>query len=114
MALAEPPSQSIDPLTSQHHVGFPKGPPIDGPFNISTSQHGPTNNVTSSGTSPAHAAAYPALNLQLEDHHIDDVRSLRVIVIGAGLAGILAGILLPAKVPGIQLTILEKNADVVK
>jgi len=32
--------------------------------------------------------------------------------VGAGLAGINAGILLPAKVPGINLTIFEKNADV--
>lgn len=38
---------------------------------------------------------------------------MRVGVIGAGLAGITAGILLPAKVPGIKLTIYEKNADVV-
>jgi hypothetical protein len=36
---------------------------------------------------------------------VDDVK--------AGLAGINAGILLPAKVPGIQLTIFEKNEDVV-
>jgi hypothetical protein len=57
--------------------------------------------------------SYPASNLELPDHHIDEVRSLRVTVIGAGLAGILAGILLPAKVPNIQLTILEKNTDVV-
>lgn len=34
-------------------------------------------------------------------------------VIGAGLAGVTAGALLPAKVPGIQLTIIDKNADVV-
>jgi cation diffusion facilitator CzcD-associated flavoprotein CzcO len=33
-------------------------------------------------------------------------------VIGAGLSGINAGILFPAKVPGIDLTIFEKNADV--
>lgn len=32
-------------------------------------------------------------------------------MIGAGLSGITAGILLPAKVPGLQLTIFEKNAD---
>lgn len=55
--------------------------------------------------------AYPASDLDLLDHHIDDVRSLRVIVIGAGLSGILAGILLPAKVPKIRLTILEKNDE---
>lgn len=58
-------------------------------------------------------ASYPKSDLELVDHHIDDVRSLRVVVIGAGLSGILAGILLPVKVPKIQLTILEKNDDVV-
>ncbi|PNS16197.1 Thiol-specific monooxygenase [Sphaceloma murrayae] len=57
-------------------------------------------------------ASYPASRLQLEDRYIDDTRPLRVTVIGAGLAGILAGILLPAKVPGIELTIIEKNDDV--
>jgi L-2-hydroxyglutarate oxidase LhgO len=34
-------------------------------------------------------------------------------VIGAGIAGITAGVLLPRKVPGIQLTIFDKNSDVV-
>ena len=34
-------------------------------------------------------------------------------MIGAGLSGITAGILLPAKVPGIDLTIFDKNADFV-
>ncbi|KAF4547823.1 Pyridine nucleotide-disulfide oxidoreductase-like protein 14 [Elsinoe fawcettii] len=57
-------------------------------------------------------ASYPKSNFKLEDHYIDDARPLRVTVIGAGLAGITAGILLPAKVPNIQLTILEKNHDV--
>ena len=56
---------------------------------------------------------YPKSNLSLEDHFIDEPRSLKVIVIGAGLAGILAGILLPLKVPRIDLIILEKNSDVV-
>lgn len=56
---------------------------------------------------------YPKSDLQIVDHHIDDVRSLNVVIIGAGLSGILAGILLPFKVPKIQLTILEKNDDVV-
>jgi len=57
---------------------------------------------------------YPKSDLKLENRHIDNVRSLRVTVIGAGLAGVLAGILLPEKVPEIQLTILEKNSDVVR
>lgn len=39
--------------------------------------------------------------------------SFKVAVIGAGLTGITAGILLKAKVPQIDLTIIEKNADVV-
>ncbi|KAG6035551.1 hypothetical protein E4U41_006010 [Claviceps citrina] len=47
----------------------------------------------------------------LVDRFIDEPRALRVAVIGGGLAGILAGILLPAKVPGIQLEIFEKNKD---
>lgn len=57
---------------------------------------------------------YPVSKLQLDHGHcIDHVRELKVAVIGAGLAGINAGILLPAKVPGIKLTIFEKNSDVV-
>ncbi len=51
--------------------------------------------------------------LLLEDTTVDDVRPLRVAVIGAGLSGVLAGILLPAKVPKIELTIFEKNTEVV-
>ncbi|KIW81185.1 hypothetical protein Z517_04210 [Fonsecaea pedrosoi CBS 271.37] len=56
--------------------------------------------------------AYPKSNVQLLDHHIDEGRSLKVVIIGAGLSGILAGILLPVKVPKIELIILEKNDDV--
>lgn len=49
----------------------------------------------------------------LVDRYADEPRTLRVAVIGAGISGIIAGVLLPAKVPGIELTIFEKNADVV-
>ncbi|EFX00603.1 flavin-binding monooxygenase [Grosmannia clavigera kw1407] len=49
--------------------------------------------------------------IELVDRFIDEPRPLRVAVIGGGLTGITAGILLPAKVPGIQLTIYEKNED---
>ncbi|CAK7211031.1 hypothetical protein SEUCBS140593_001030 [Sporothrix eucalyptigena] len=55
---------------------------------------------------------YPATTFHIEDHPVDERRNLRVVVIGAGLAGITAGVLLPHKVPGIHLTIFEKNADV--
>lgn len=57
--------------------------------------------------------SYPESDLKLEDRFIDDFRPLRVAVIGAGLSGILSGILLPAKLPNVQLTIFEKNKDVV-
>lgn len=68
---------------------------------------------------------------ELEDHCVDEVRQLKVVrliwlylinllnltvqvvVIGAGISGITAGVLFPAKVPGIDLTIYEKNSDVV-
>lgn len=52
-------------------------------------------------------------DFKLTDAPIDEVREVKVAVIGAGVTGITAGILLPAKVPRINLTILEKNDDVV-
>ncbi|THV71836.1 FAD/NAD(P)-binding domain-containing protein [Aureobasidium pullulans] len=55
---------------------------------------------------------YPT-DFKIHEHPIDEIRELKVAVIGAGLAGIIAGALLPAKVPGINLTILEKNEDLV-
>ena len=59
------------------------------------------------------ATSYPVTDFELENRPLDDVRALRVVVVGAGLSGILAGILLPVKVPAISLTIFEKNSDVV-
>lgn len=52
--------------------------------------------------------------LNLVDRFIDEPRRLRVVVIGAGLSGVIAGALLPAKVPGIELTIYDKNEEVVR
>ncbi len=57
---------------------------------------------------------YPASPIELIDRFIDEPRPLRVAVIGGGLSGILAGILLPAKVPRVKLTIYEKNKDFVR
>lgn len=50
---------------------------------------------------------------ELEEHPIDQVRPIKVGLIGAGLTGITAGVLLPNKVPGLDLRIYDKNADVV-
>ena len=68
---------------------------------------------TSISDDAAQSPVHSKPNLSLEDHFIDEPRRLRVAVIGGGLAGILAGILFPAKVPGINLVIYEKNKDVV-
>ncbi|KAI0907693.1 4-hydroxyacetophenone monooxygenase [Ustulina deusta] len=61
---------------------------------------------------PPEMSGYPKAKFELEDRYIDEPRSLKVVVIGAGLTGITTGALLPRKVPGIRLTIFEKNADV--
>ncbi|OBR04836.1 4-hydroxyacetophenone monooxygenase [Colletotrichum higginsianum IMI 349063] len=55
---------------------------------------------------------YDDFPIKLVERYIDEPRELRVAVVGAGLSGVLAGILLPAKVPGIKLSVYEKNADV--
>ncbi|PSK55458.1 Thiol-specific monooxygenase [Elsinoe australis] len=90
--------------------GF-KGPAVSAAKDLQILQ--PEISADASNTAPhGTESSYPKSNLKLEDRLIDDVRPLRVTVVGAGLAGIIAGILLPAKVPGIQLTILEKNSDV--
>lgn len=53
-------------------------------------------------------------SFELEEHPIDEVRPIKVGVIGAGLSGITAGVLLPAKLPGLDLRIYDKNEDVVR
>ncbi|KAM0416000.1 hypothetical protein ACHAPT_013055 [Fusarium lateritium] len=50
--------------------------------------------------------------LQLEDHPIDENPPIRAVVVGSGISGITAGILLPAKVPNLDLTIYERNEDI--
>lgn len=62
---------------------------------------------------PQQIPLYPKSRLTLLDRFIDQPRELRVAVIGGGLSGILAGVMLPAKVPNIKLTIYEKNHDFV-
>ncbi|TVY28748.1 putative sterigmatocystin biosynthesis monooxygenase [Lachnellula hyalina] len=51
-------------------------------------------------------------HLEIEEHAIDDTPPLKAIVVGAGIGGINAGIILPQKVPGLDLKIYEKTSDV--
>ena len=83
------------------------------------SQNGVTNGhnshlETETTHEPRDNPSYPkSSDFQVENHPIDKPRRLKVVVIGAGLSGIIAGVLLPVKVPGIDLKIYEKNSDVV-
>lgn len=52
--------------------------------------------------------------LILENHPVDERLPLKAIVVGAGITGITAGVLLPAKVPGLSLTIYERHSDIVR
>jgi hypothetical protein len=71
-----------------------------------------TQQATTAASRPKFS--YQSPTVDLVDRFIDQPRPLRVAVIGGGLSGILAGVLLPKKVPGIQLTIFEKNLDLVR
>ncbi len=48
----------------------------------------------------------------MDSRCIDDYRPLRVIVVGAGISGILASIRLPQRIPNLSLQIYEKNSDI--
>lgn len=43
---------------------------------------------------------------------IDQSRPMKVIVLGAGMSGIIAGILFPRAIQNLELTIYEKNEDI--
>ncbi|KAJ3493928.1 hypothetical protein NLG97_g4411 [Lecanicillium saksenae] len=71
----------------------------------------PVREFTETCEKLASIAPYLQRKVSLVDRFVDDVRPLRLAIIGGGVAGILAGILLPAKVEHLSLTIFEKNAD---
>ncbi|KAI0714205.1 FAD/NAD-P-binding domain-containing protein [Cerioporus squamosus] len=48
----------------------------------------------------------------LGDFAIDEYRPIRVVVIGAGISGIVAGVRFPQKVPNVELAIYEKDDGV--
>ncbi|KAF3386907.1 putative sterigmatocystin biosynthesis monooxygenase stcW [Penicillium rolfsii] len=73
---------------------------------------GPSATIESTFDERKSKIASPETQFQLEDHPVDQVRPITVGIIGAGLSGITAGILLPAKLPGLDLRIWDKNADV--
>ncbi|KAH0592931.1 hypothetical protein MHUMG1_09384 [Metarhizium humberi] len=48
----------------------------------------------------------------LADRSIDDYRPIRVVVIGAGISGILASTRFPQRIPNLSLAVYEKNEDI--
>lgn len=56
----------------------------------------------------------PFSTFQIDDRPLDEIRPIKVLVVGGGISGILAAILLPIKVPGLELRILERNSDLVR
>ncbi|KAK6435874.1 hypothetical protein LTR95_007941 [Oleoguttula sp. CCFEE 5521] len=88
--------------------------PVDGlqpEVSTSSSSSGETIDKNTSTDDTEWVYPHPT-NFKLPEASVDEIQKLRVAVIGAGLTGIIAGALLPAKVPGIDLHIFEKNSDV--
>lgn len=55
-------------------------------------------------------ADHPASTV--EDRSVDESRPLRVVVIGAGITGILSCIRFVQKVPNLDLCIYDKNSEI--
>jgi ribulose 1,5-bisphosphate synthetase/thiazole synthase len=51
-------------------------------------------------------------SFKLNDISVENLRPLKVIVIGAGYSGIYCGIRIPEKLRNVELVIYEKNAGV--
>lgn len=62
---------------------------------------------TTGNTNGIHSQSF-----KLYDHPIENLRPLKVIVIGAGYSGIYCGIRIPERLRNVDLVIYEKNAGV--
>jgi len=61
---------------------------------------------------PQYDVRPPPFPTKLLETAIDSPRPIKIIVIGAGFSGTLAGVVFPRKIENIQLTIYDKNEDV--
>ena len=48
---------------------------------------------------------------KLSEHAIDDYRPVKVICVGADFSNVCTAIRFPQRIPNLELTIYEKNAD---
>lgn len=60
----------------------------------------------------AKKATSTELKFAIEERSVDEARPLRVVVIGAGISGILACIRFVQRIPNLDLCIYDKNADI--
>ncbi|EWC48772.1 hypothetical protein DRE_00077 [Drechslerella stenobrocha 248] len=72
-----------------------------------------TESSTPEPETPANSApATTTPSVGLEQKAVDETRPLKVIVVGAGISGILAGIRLPQRLKNLDLVIYDKNPEV--
>lgn len=79
---------------------------------VQSAKMGETPATTSSSTPEPPSPVADHKLVTLEERAVDQARPIKVIVIGAGISGILAGARLPQKIANLDLTIYEKNSDV--
>ena len=72
-----------------------------------------TNGIFLTPNLSAASDSFVRHDLTIEERPIDETPKLRVIVVGAGITGVTAAVLLPIKVPGVDLVIYERDSDVV-
>lgn len=60
----------------------------------------------------AKKAVSPELKFAIEERSVDEARPLRVVIIGAGISGIIACIRFVQRIPNLDLCIYDKNADI--
>jgi hypothetical protein len=70
----------------------------------------PTDTLANESNGIPNGTAAPAF--KLHDSPIENLRPLKVIVIGAGYSGIYCGIRIPERLRNVELVIYEKNAGV--
>ncbi|KAJ5372949.1 hypothetical protein N7517_004955 [Penicillium concentricum] len=78
---------------------------FSGIFNIGSKPAAPKPNELHQPTSIINQCA-------VEDRSVDETRRLRVVIIGAGISGILACIRFRQRIPNLDICVYEKNADI--
>ena len=67
-----------------------------------------TNGVNGAHPHP-HPHSHTPSGFTLKEEPVENLRPLRVVVVGAGFSGIVAAIRIPEKLRNIDLTVYEKN-----